>query len=598
MSKLTDLIQPDNVRHLAGLFSERVKRSENKVAYQYFNHHTQQWLNTTWLEVKHKVARIQQALRQQNLSQGQCVAIMAPNCPEWMMFEQAALGLGLVVVPLYTNDRADNINHIINDSGVKILLVAGAEQCRVLETIKEDIKPVKLIVSLDPQNNKHEKLINFDKWLEQNNNQPEYRIEDINPNQLASIVYTSGTTGRPKGVMLSHNNILQNAYAACQCIGFYPTDIFLSFLPLSHMFERTVGYYLPMLAGSKVVYARSIEKLADDLIDIKPTILVTVPRIFERVYNKIQLQLQSKPKISQFLFNITVDIGWHWFRYSQNKLGWHPKLLLRPLLYKIVASKVLKKLGGELRLAISGGAALSPEIAHTFIGLGLNISQGYGMTEASPVVCTNLLHDNEPDSVGQKFFNIDVTLGQDNELLVKGPTVMLGYLNNQEATDKVIDKNGWLHTGDKAKIINEHIYITGRIKDIMVLSTGEKIPPNDIEMAITTDPLFEQAIVYGEGKPFLSVITVLNLSLWQQLKTQLSPDKGIESNGEQAQQYFLDRIKKCLRSFPGYARIYKIHTTDEAWTIDNGLATPTLKLKRKQIINKYQAQIDEMYKGH
>ncbi len=595
MSKLTDLIHPDDAHHLSGLFSERVKRSGNKVACQYFDQITQQWLTYTWAEVQKKVAAIQQALLKQNLTKGQCVAIMTHNCPEWMMFDQAALGLGLVIVPLYINDRAENISYIVNDAQVQLIFVAGAEQCCTLETIQDEISNVKLIVTLQGENNPHNNIVNFEQWIDQEGQNSEYTIVDIKADQLASVVYTSGTTGRPKGVMLSHNNILQNVYGASQCESFYPSDIFLSFLPLSHMFERTAGYYLPMMAGSKIVYARSIEKLAEDLLEVKPTILVTVPRIFERVYNKIQLQLQNKPGVAKLLFNLGVDVGWHWFRYSQNKASWHPKLLLRPVLQSIVGNKILKKLGGNLRLAISGGAALSPDIARTFIGLGLNISQGYGMTELSPVVSTNLLHDNEPDSVGQKFINVEVKLGENDELLVKGPNVMLGYLNNPEATRKTIDSDGWLHTGDKAKIVNDHIYITGRIKDILVLSTGEKIPPTDIEIAITNDPLFEQVIIYGEGKPSLTAIAVLNEEEWNTIKQQLSAENEIDINSEAAHHYFLTRIKKCLHAFPGYARIYKIHATLDAWTIENGLITPTLKLKRNRIFEKYQKQIDQMY---
>jgi len=597
MSKLTDLIHPDDVHHLPGLFSERVKRSGDKVAYKYFDLSSQQWLTYTWLEIKSKIIITQHALEKHKLNAGQSVAIMVQNCPEWMIFEQAALAMGLVVVPLYTNDRADNINYIINDAEIQLILIAGEDQYSIFQEIKDSLKSLKLIISLQKINDSKDDIINYQKWLESNTLSTDYIYSDIKANQLASIVYTSGTTGRPKGVMLSHKNILENAYGASQCEGFYPSDIFLSFLPLSHMFERTVGYYLPMMAASTVVYARSIEQLADDLVDIHPTILVTVPRIFERVYNKIQLQFQEKPKIAKLLFDLSVNVGWHWFRYSQNKINWHPKLLLRPILQKIVGDKVLDKLGGKLRLAICGGAALSPDIAHTFIGLGLNISQGYGMTELSPVVSTNLLFDNEPDSVGQKLVNIEIKLGEDNELLVKGPTVMLGYLNNQEATDKIIDTNGWLHTGDKAKIINEHIYITGRIKDIMVLSTGEKVPPSDIELAIANDPLFEQVVIYGEAKPYLTAIIVLNEIEWNKAKHQL-PGISQDINSEHAHQYILQRIKPCLKKFPGYAKIFKVHSTMDAWTLDNGLATPTLKLKRKYIFEKYQSNIKHMYQGH
>ena len=596
MSKLTDLILPDESIHLAGLFNERVKRSATKPAYLYFNKDTELWQHYTWEETRNKIAKIQQVFLSLALEKGERIGIMAENCPEWIMFEQAGLALGLVIVPLYPNDRAENVKYILNDAEIKVLLVSDDSQCCLLNDISADIENVKLIISLHSSPEK-DNYRNFDDII---NTSPtsNYSIEDIRSEELASIVYTSGTTGRPKGVMLSHANILQNAYGASQCESFLPGDTYLSFLPLSHMFERTVGYYLPMMSGGTVAYARSIENLAADLINIKPTILVTVPRIFERVYNKIKLQLQNKPKISRYIFDLTVDIGWHWFLYSQNRASWHFKLLLRPLLYSLVSSKILKKLGGNLRLAISGGAALSPEIARIFIGLGLKISQGYGMTEASPVVCTNLLHDNIPSSVGQRLLNVDVSLGENNELLVKGPNVMMGYLNNPDATNKSIDKDGWLHTGDKAKIINEHIYITGRIKDILVLSNGEKVSPSDIELAISNDTLIDQVIIYGENKPYLTAILSLNHSEWSTIQTNIFSNKSIDINSTDAHEYILGKVKKCLYNFPGYARIYKIYCTMDAWTVENGLTTPTLKLKRKYIFDKYQKHIDEMYKGH
>jgi len=597
MSQLYDNICTNEALNLSELFTERVKRSKNKVAYQYFDHSKAQWKNYSWDEIKNKVILFQHALTQQNLTKGQCVAVMLKNCPEWVMFEQAALSLGLVIVPLYTNDRPHNISYIINDSKIKVLLVTGNEQCSMLETIKDNIKSLKLIVSLEKNESTLKNVIYIKNWLDKDIKKS-FIKNKIDKNQLASIVYTSGTTGRPKGVMLSHNNILQNAFSASQCDHFHTSDIFLSFLPLSHMFERTAGYYLPMISGSKVVYARSVENLAEDLINIKPTILITVPRIFERFYNKINLQLKAKSNINQILFDFAINVGWHCFLYSQNRIYWHPKMLLRSVLAKVISNKVLEKLGGNLRLTISGGAALAPNIARTFIGLGLNISQGYGMTEASPIVCTNLLHNNEPYSVGQKLDNVDVKLGENDELLVKGPNIMLGYLNNKEATNNIIDKEGWLHSGDKAKIINNHIYITGRIKDILVLSTGEKIPPNDIEISLTNDPLIEQAIVFGENRPFLISIIVLNKIEWQLITNNILSDNNINLNSDEIHQFILNKIKKCLHYFPGYTRIYKVFITTELWTVENGLVTPTLKQKRINIFDKYQKQIDTMYKGH
>jgi long-chain acyl-CoA synthetase len=421
----------------------------------------------------------------------------------------------------------------------------------------------------------------------------------VHKSSLATIVYTSGTTGKPKGVMLSHQNIFWDANAGLQSVRVQQTDTFLSFLPLSHMFERTVGYYLPMVCGCSVTYARSIEKLAEDLVLKQPTIIITVPRIFERVYNKIKTQLAAKPALARKLFDSTVTVGWHRFRYQQGKQSWHPKLLLWPILYFLVGRKIMAKLGGRLRLAVSGGAPLGFEIARTFIGLGLTISQGYGLTEASPVISTNKLEDNEPDSVGQALPGIEVKLGEDSELMVRAPAVMMGYWNQDESTQLAIDADGWLHTGDKARIEHDHIYITGRLKEILVLSNGEKLPPADLEMAICTDPLFEQALVFGEQKPYLSALINVNPDEWQKLAAQLSITTEQDMlNHPSVHEFVIHRLKELMTDFPGYAKIYRVHLTLDAWTVENSLMTPTLKLKRQQITDRYSEQINTMYEGH
>ncbi len=365
------------------------------------------------------------------------------------------------------------------------------------------------------------------------------------------------------------------------------------------MFERTAGYYMPMVIGAKVAYARSIEKLGEDLLTISPTILVTVPRIFERVYNKIHDKLDKKSIIAQGLFKLAVNIGWYRFLVQQKQKSWHPKLLVWPLLKMLVAGKILAKLGGNLQLAISGGAPLSPEIAKTFIGLGLTISQGYGLTETSPIVSTNKLLNNDPFSVGQAMGNIEVKLGDNDELLVKGPTVMLGYWDNEEATNEAIDKDGYFHTGDKASIKNNHIYITGRIKDIIVMSNGEKVPPSDLELAISSDPLFEQVVIIGEAKPFLTALLTMEEANWLEFASNHSVS-GDESSLKlkKINDIFLDRINQHLASFPGYAKIIRIHIILKPWDIEGGLMTPTLKLKRNKINEMYQKEIAEMYDGH
>ena len=599
MDKTVDIISPQAAVSLPGLFYERVQRTPDNVAYRYFNKSASSWLDLSWQQTAQQIARWKTALLNEGLAKGDRVALMLPNCPHWVIFEQAAMAAGLVVVPLYTNDRADNTAYIVQDADVKILLFETGEQWQALKNAITKFEGVKRFISLDKVQDPSEPRLSYSEdWL------PAFGEQLTKPNvdsdTLATIVYTSGTTGRPKGVMLSHMNILSNAHASCLCDTFYTTDQFLSFLPLSHMFERTAGYCMAMVAGSTINYARSIEQLAEDLQTIHPTVLVTVPRIFERVYNKIHTQLAAKSPIAQKLFAAAVDVGWHRFLLRQQKAAWHPKLLLWPLLNLLVARKIMAKLGGNMRLAVSGGAPLTLNIAKTFIGLGLEISQGYGMTELSPVVSTNRLDDNDPASVGPTLSGISIKLGTHDELLVKGPNVMLGYWGNEDATKDIIDNDGWLHTGDIAHIENEHIYITGRIKEIIVLANGEKVPPTDIEMAIATDTLFEQTMVVGEGKPFLSAIAVLNFEQWHVLAQEVgvSTDISESLNCERVHEKVIERISAKIHDFPGYAKIVRVYNTLEPWTIEEGLITPKMSLKRDRLLKKYAQQLDEIYSGH
>lgn len=595
-----DLIPVNEITNLAQLFCTRVRRTPQSVAYHYFDHATQSWRDLTWSEMADHVARWQAAFKTENLSPGDRVALMLSNSPHWVMYEQAALGLGFVVVPLYTNDRAENVSYIVNDAQIRVLLLETAEQWHALKSHCRQLPSLQRIICMEAVTDDSEpRLIHLDAWLPDITKRYPMHELKVHKSSLATIVYTSGTTGKPKGVMLSHENIFWNADAGRQNVPVRLDDKFLSFLPLSHMFERTVGYYLPMLCGSTVSYARSIEKLAEDLVLKRPTILITVPRIFERVYNKIKIQLAEKSALARFLFDSNVTVGWYRFRHQQGKEPWHPKLVLWPILYFLVGRKIMAKLGGHMRVAVSGGAPLSADIARTFIGLGLTISQGYGMTEAAPVVSTNKLDDNEPDSVGQVLPGVEVKLSADDELLVRSPGVMLGYWNLEDATRTTIDPDGWLHTGDKARIHNDHIYITGRLKEILVLSNGEKIPPADIEMAICADPLFDQALVVGEQKPFLSALLVFNPDEWRRLTKQLNlTDKKDMLNHPMVLEHVITHIQKLMTEFPGYAKIYRAYVTLQPWTVENGLLTPTLKLKRQQIIERYQEQLADMYKGH
>jgi long-chain acyl-CoA synthetase len=349
-----------------------------------------------------------------------------------------------------------------------------------------------------------------------------------------------------------------------------------------------------------VAYARSIPKLKEDLISIRPTILVSVPRIFERVYSKIKSQLEGKKPIARKLFDWTVTIGWNRFECMQKRGKWNPAFLAWPLLDRLVAAKIRKRLGGRLRLSVVGGATLSTEIARDFIGLGVHLLHGYGLTETSPVISVNLLENNVPESVGILYRDIEARIGRNSELLIKGPGVMLGYWNNPEATRNMIDSKGWLHTGDKAEIKDGRIYITGRIKEIIVMSNGEKVPPTNIETVIERDPLIEQAIVIGEGKPYLSALVVLNKEGEERMAAYLNLNARSPSflNSSLVHDYILGRISEMMRTFPGYAIIRRVALLHDPWTVENGFMTPTLKLRRNDILTYYSERVNTLYEGH
>jgi len=586
---------------LDGLFRARVKHTPDLVAYRDFNQQHGNWRDYTWAQLNHQVARWQSALEKDGLKPGDRVAVMLRNSPEWMIFDQAVLGLGLVVVPLYTQDRPDNVAYIINDSNCKVLLFGTFEQWTMFADVRHQLGGLLRILTVEPLFGVAEdpRLKSIVDWLPGEGG--ETRHVPREGNALATIVYTSGTTGRPKGVMLSHHNILTNAYSCLQVMAIGHDDLFLSFLPLSHTFERTCGYYLTMMSGSTVAYARSIPQLGEDLQTVRPTMLISVPRIYERIWGTIRAKLDEGPPFRKKLFLLAARIGYDRFEHAQGRGPWKPSFLLWPALNALVASKVLARLGGRMRAALSGGAALSPEISRVFIGLGLPVLQGYGLTETSPVACANRPGDNVPASVGQAVPGVEVKIGDKGALLIRGPNVMLGYWNNEEATRAMVQSDGWLNSGDTARIDEKgHVFITGRLKEIIVLSNGEKVAPVDMEAAIMRDPLFEQVMLLGEGKPYLGVMAVLNADNWKKLCAEHDLDANAPDTvrSKQVEDIALEHIGRQLREFPGYAQVRRATLTLDPWTVENGLLTPTMKLKRAKVMEKFNAEIDRMYEGH
>jgi long-chain acyl-CoA synthetase len=545
--------------NIAGLLKEQLATPE-RILYRHFAEGG--WRDVSAREIAGYAARWQAFLRAEGLAQGERIALCLRNGIHWVAADQGALGLGLVVVPLYVDDNPENVAWCLENSGARLLVVESGRMADALSKVSKALPRI-LSLAADPGGDRRTVEGALPKRA------PEFQAALLADDALATICYTSGTAGRPKGVMLTHGNILANV-AACQRLHLARRDdVFLSLLPLSHMFERTGGYYLPLSIGAKVAYARSISQLAEDLASERPTLMFAVPRVFEKFAARVNEALAKSPAKKR-LFELVVAAGG---RAGRGEAGLADRIVLA-LLRKLVAAPVLARLGGRMRFAVLGGAPLDPAIAWLFQGLGLPVLQGYGMTEASPVISVNRLEGNVPESVGMPLDNVEVRIAADGELLARGPSIMKGYWNNPEASAKSLDREGWLHTGDLAEITDGRIYIRGRLKDVLVLSNGEKLPPQDVELAILGDATFEQGVLIGEGRPFLTLVAV----------TRETDEKTL-----------IQRANDRLKAFPRYIRVRRVVATREPWTVENGLLTPTLKVKRDRVQKKFGAEIERAY---
>ena len=555
-----------------------------------------------WKSVSYRELRWRHAWQASGFARGDRVAILMPNGVDTVCADQGALANGLVPVPLHAIDTPGACAFILIDSQATALVTNKVARWRQILNTGVDLPDLRLDPHEEIQPHEPVEIVTLEDWLAreaQTEELPAGPLED----DLAGIVYTSGTTGRPKGVMLTHKNIVSNVKATLECVSPRDGDIFLSFLPLSHTFERSAGYYLPLATGCTIVYNRSILLLAEDLKTVRPTVIISVPRVYERIYARVQNTLAKASAAVRYLFDWAVEVGWRDFckknRMPVERSGraWLDGFVRGFLMLK-VASTLLSQFGGRLRIAISGGAALNPKIARTFCGLGLPIIQGYGMTETSPIIAGNSIEFNQPDTVGKPFNNLDVRLGEGGEIQVRGPSVMKGYWNREDATRAVLSDDGWLSTGDVAEIYSDGcIRITGRIKEIIVTSTGEKVPPADLEAAMETDRLFAQTLAVGDDRPYIGALAVVNPDEWKNLCAQLGldPDDDASLSSRDAEQAAVRRIKKACAGFPNYGIPRQVKLLREPWTIENGLLTPTLKLKRNVIQQRYVDEIEQLF---
>jgi long-chain acyl-CoA synthetase len=593
-----DFITAADAGTLPGLLHERILRTPDATAYLEHNAAHKDWVVHTWADMGRRAAQFRGALAKTRLKAGERVGLLLPNCVDWVAFDMAAMSLGLVVVPLYTHDSAANISDVLADSEARLALfptwsrwVEFAAHAARLEAL-EHVWIWEPGVSVPGADRGRPALAVADVLPA---GAGKFETDADDPKALATLIYTSGTTGRPKGVMLSHFALLWNAESTSKVITPRPDDVFLSHLPLAHAFERTLGCYLSMMGASAVAFARSIDLLKDDIAAIRPTVFLSVPRLYERLAARIRANAGGNP-LERWLVDLTARLGW---RRCCGLRGLSPAMdpvraRLAKALDRLIATRMRDALGGRLRVMVSGGAPLDPDIARFLIGLGLPLTEGYGLTEAGPVVTAAAPEDCVPGSVGRPLPGVDLSIGADNELLVRTPSAMLGYWRDQPSTVKTIDNEGWLHTGDLAEIRDSRLFILGRLKDVIVLTTGEKIDPSAIEAEILKDPLFQQVVAVGECRPCLAAILVLNRERWISLALR-HKWSGRDPNARRVRDHMLGRIATRLRDMPDYAQVRAVFLTLEPLTIEGGLATPTLKVKRQAVERRFEREIAKLY---
>lgn len=552
-----------------------------------------QWQSLTRAEVRQRVLRVSGWLHAQGVRPGDRIGVLGHNRIEWLLADFAILRLGAVTVPAYFTDPADSVQYIFNDAACCHILVEPGEQQAKLAGL--DIPVTLLYGPLSGNTGPNLATVSRDSGWDGRPDIPAPGRQD-----LATLIYTSGTTGRPKGVMLTHNNLLTDIVAGLGGAPVYPDDVFLSFLPLSHAFERTVGHFLAVAGGSRIAYAGDVTTLMRDMPEVRPTIVVSVPRLYEKIYAGVQKKLQQGPAIGRWLFEKAQALGIERFELGRSgKKLTGGKAFIWRLLDHLVNARLRQRAGGRLRLFISGGAALSPEIARFLLAADITVLPGYGLTEASPVLSVNRPERIRPETVGPALAGVEFRLAEDGELLARGEMIMQGYWQRPEDTAEVLEDEGWLHTGDIARIDDEgFVSIVDRKKELMVLSNGENVPPARVEMQLHI-PSIMQTIVVGEGRPYVTALIVPDeeamSKAWQQDERQPLPPGW--RHDLRVHVWLQQRINQALSDLPSFMQVEDFCFVDGPWTQDNGCLTPTLKLRRRKILEMYAEEIERMYAG-
>ena len=543
-------------------------------------------------------------LRELGAEVGDKIVIFSENCPEWVMTDLAILCLGRITVPIYTSLMPEQIKYIIDNSDAKIVVCSGPELWQKINTIKKDLPKVKHFISLDSETQEGV-LTSKDvqemgkKANEENAQLFDSLVSGVKPEDVASIIYTSGTTGVPKGVMLTHGNFVSNVKTAASIIEFTEKDTVLSFLPLSHVFERMVTFTY-LFKGCSIAYAESIEAVGENLLEVKPHIMVSVPRVFEKIYSKVMDNVLASSGLKRKIFFWAVKVG---RKYGQRKLNNQsipgPLNFKRNLAYKLVFSKIIEKTGGRVKFFVSGGAPLSKDIAEFFYAMGLVVLEGYGLTETSPVIAVNTFENLRFGTVGKPIPGVEVKIVEDGEILTRGPHVMKGYYNLEIETQEAFDGE-WFRTGDIGHLDEDgFLVITDRKKDLIVTAGGKNVAPQPIENILKTNPYITNAVIIGDKRKFISALVVPDFEKLEDYarSNEISYTNPVDLLKDERVLNFMEaEVNRSTPSLASYEKVKKIALLDREFELEKGEITPTLKVKRNIIENKYKDMIDSIYK--
>lgn len=598
---------PQGVRsfpNLIEMFLWRVKESATKPALGAKRSGSFRYLD--WREFACQVRLTALALYQQGVRKGDRVGILSENRPEWAFADLGTLSLGAVSVPIYPTCSEKECHYVIEHSGIQVLFVSTREQFEKVRRLV-DSGQVRTVIGFDLKEKPAGHILTYEDCLEagrlanlNNPNLYENEVRKVGREDLATLIYTSGTTGPPKGVMLTHGNFLSNCEAASEVLPVGREEKSLSFLPLSHVFERMAGYYFMMFNGVSISYAESMQTVPEDLLLVRPTVAAAVPRLYEKMYARIQQTVESSPAVTQQLFRWAVRTGEQASRLRAAGRSVPLLLKLRFLIAQVLVFGKLKRgLGGRIRFFISGGAPLAKELAEFFYSAGVLILEGYGLTETSPVISVNRPGHFKFGTVGPLLPNVEVRIAPDGEILTQGPHVMKGYFKNEEATRQAIQA-GWFYTGDLGEIDPDgFLKVTGRKKDLIITAGGKNISPQNIENEILGDVFFSQVVVLGDRRPYLVALIVPN----RQELERLAAFHGIEAASWEdllkkptVKDWVGQRLGEKMKDFASYEQIKYFHLLPKELSQEAGEVTPTLKIKRRVVMERYSSLIEELYR--